>query len=84
MSDSGFGGSRRAAEARGDEVSQASASVRARVLRVKTFEAANGADLEAAMREWFVDKTLNSEREIVDVQYRVEGGTHYVLLLFAV
>ncbi len=70
--------------ARGDEVPQSTATQLARFVQFKAFEEATGELLAAALRAWCVDTLLNPEREIVDITYRVDGGVHYALLLWAV
>lgn len=70
--------------ARGDEVPQSTATQLARFVQFQAFEETTGELLASALRAWCVDPSLNDEREIIELIYRVDGGTHYALLLWAV
>ena len=90
-----FTGRRDVEAARGDSVAQTAASQKLRVIRTIYFTAATGDAIAVILRDWFVAaedtvsvagvptiRKLNSEREIIDMQYRVDAGVHHILLLY--
>lgn len=79
----------RSAQHRGDDIQQ-NRILLLRNLRPKYFTAADGATLQTTVREWFRPGDdpdgggpLSEERELVDWEYTVDGGTHHLWIWYA-